>query len=316
MHLQLDLLAHFDGQVAHDARQLGPGIADRLHARLHHAFLQVGGDVRQPLQRHGELAVLVAAHHLQQLVAGQHQLGNQGHQVFEQFDVDADGLGGNGEVRRRRRSPRGDGRRCRRDLRRSGRNGRLRGYMVLRFCRMDGLGNRRGNDHRLGFGLRYRRRFWRRCGGCWFRCGGCWFRCGDRSRRRLRRGSGRCGSLQLSFGRGVQLGDQLLVVTFRFGLVRFDMREDHLDAIKTGQNQGHGLGSNGKFAVPELAKHIFARVGDHFQPRQAEKAAGALYRVNQSKNIGQNFRFRILFEFHQFHVERGEAFRRFCQELA
>ena len=91
-HLQLDLLAKFVGEVAHDARQLLPGIADRLHARLHHAFLQLGGDVGQPLQRHLELGILVAADDLQELVAGQHQLRHHGHQVFEHLDIDADAL--------------------------------------------------------------------------------------------------------------------------------------------------------------------------------------------------------------------------------
>jgi hypothetical protein len=50
VHLQFDLLAEFAGEVADDARQLLPGIADRLHPRLHDAFLQLGGDVGQPLQ--------------------------------------------------------------------------------------------------------------------------------------------------------------------------------------------------------------------------------------------------------------------------
>ena len=50
VHLELDLLAELGREIAHDARQLLPGIADRLHARLHDAFLQLGGDVGEPLQ--------------------------------------------------------------------------------------------------------------------------------------------------------------------------------------------------------------------------------------------------------------------------
>ena len=87
-------LSEFAREVAHDARQLLPGVADRLHARLHDAFLQFGGDVGEPLQRHLELGVLVAAGDLQQLVAGQHQLGDHRHQVFERVDIDADRLVG------------------------------------------------------------------------------------------------------------------------------------------------------------------------------------------------------------------------------
>ena len=60
VHLQLDLLVEFAGEVADDPGQLLPGIADRLHPRLHDAFLQLGGDVGEPLQRHLELGVLVA----------------------------------------------------------------------------------------------------------------------------------------------------------------------------------------------------------------------------------------------------------------
>ena len=77
-------------EVAHDARQLLPRIADRLHARLHHAFLQLGGDIREPLQRHFEIGILVAADDLKELVAGEHELGNRGHEVIERIDVDAD----------------------------------------------------------------------------------------------------------------------------------------------------------------------------------------------------------------------------------
>ena len=137
VHLQFDLLAEFAGEVADDARQLLPGVADRLHPRLHDAFLQLGGDVGEPLQRHLELGVLVAAGDLQQLVAGQHQLGDHGHQMFQRVDVDADRLVGDLvgflDVGARRRSglPRGlclgflCRRRCGRGFRRRRRRGLL-----------------------------------------------------------------------------------------------------------------------------------------------------------------------------------------------
>ena len=56
-HLKINFLAQFIGQIAHQPRQLRPGIANRLHTRLHHAFLQFGSDVRQPLQGHRNLAI-------------------------------------------------------------------------------------------------------------------------------------------------------------------------------------------------------------------------------------------------------------------
>ena len=81
-------------KIAHDARQLLPRIADRLHARLHHAFLKLGSDVRQPLQRHLEIGILVTADDFQKLVAGQNQFGHRGHQMIERLDVNADRMAG------------------------------------------------------------------------------------------------------------------------------------------------------------------------------------------------------------------------------
>ena len=64
-HFQFDLLAEIGGKVAHDARQLLPGIGDRLHARFHHAFLQLGGDVGETLQRNLEFGLGIAARDLE-----------------------------------------------------------------------------------------------------------------------------------------------------------------------------------------------------------------------------------------------------------
>ena len=152
VHLEFDLLAEFAGEVADDAGQLLPGIADRLHPRLHDAFLQLGGDVGQPLQRHLELGVLVAAGDLQQLVAGQDQLGDHGHQMFERVDVDADrlvgdlvgfldvGLGGSGAL----------GGFCLGFLGASLASRRRGGFGA---ARMLGDGGRRGLGRGRGFGL-------------------------------------------------------------------------------------------------------------------------------------------------------------------
>ena len=48
----------------------------------------------QALQRHLELGVAGAAQHLHELIARQHQLADQVHQVFQQLDVDPNGLVG------------------------------------------------------------------------------------------------------------------------------------------------------------------------------------------------------------------------------
>ena len=94
VHLELDVLAELGREIAHDARQLLPGIADRLHAGAHHAVLKLGGDVGQPLQRDLEFGIVVAAGDVEQLVAGQHQLGHHRHQLLDGIDADADRLVG------------------------------------------------------------------------------------------------------------------------------------------------------------------------------------------------------------------------------
>ena len=53
-----------------------------------------------------------------------------------------------------------------------------------------------------------------------------------------------------------------------------------------------------------------------FQPRQTEKAAGALHGVNQAKDVIENPGVvRILLEPHQLIVDRIQAFVGFRQEL-
>ena len=53
----------------------------------------------QTLQRLGKLTVGLAAHHLQELIAGQHQLAYEVHQILEKTDVDADVLFGDRRLR-------------------------------------------------------------------------------------------------------------------------------------------------------------------------------------------------------------------------
>ena len=108
VHHEIDLLAEFVRQIAYDAWQLRPRVADRLHARLHDAFLQLGRHVGETLQRHLELTVVQVSHHFEQLIARQHEFADHNDQLLDHVDVDADGLVGerslatlSGRLRRR-----------------------------------------------------------------------------------------------------------------------------------------------------------------------------------------------------------------------
>src|SRR5215470_13240206 len=74
LELDADLLAAGEREVAHVARQLGEDVADRLHARLHHAFLEVGGDEVQALRGGEEGGGALRARVLDDLVAGEDEL--------------------------------------------------------------------------------------------------------------------------------------------------------------------------------------------------------------------------------------------------
>ena len=91
-HVELDLLVELERKLAHQPRQLLPGIGDRLHAGLHDALLQLGGDAGQALQRSLELAVAGVAHEIEQLIAGEHELAHRGHQMLERVDAHPHGL--------------------------------------------------------------------------------------------------------------------------------------------------------------------------------------------------------------------------------
>ena len=95
---QLDagLLAASDRQVADHAGELVPDVADRLHARLHDVDLQLGGQQVEPLHGAQERGVLLGSAVLHDLVPRQDELADQGHELVEQADVDADGAVGDG----------------------------------------------------------------------------------------------------------------------------------------------------------------------------------------------------------------------------
>ena len=82
-----------------------------------------------------------------------------------------------------------------------------------------------------------------------------------------------------------------------------------------GQDQRHGFGLD-RHAVAEFAHQRLAGMGERFQPRQAQEAAGALDGVDQAEDVIQNLRVaRVLLEPHQLIVDRIQALVGLRQEL-
>ena len=113
----------------------------------------------------------------------------------------------------------------------------------------------------------------------------------------------------------MKLDDQILIGAFRLGLGGFQPGENFLDAVDAGEDQRHRFGRH-RHAVAEFAHQGFAGMGQRFQPRQAEKAAGALDGVNQAENVIQNLGVvRILLEPHQLIVDGVQALAGLRQKL-
>ena len=279
----------------------------------------------EALQRRGELAVVAAANHLEELVAGQHQLGHQGHQVFQQLHVDADGLGGDGRFLGLAGGHGGGG--LLDHGRRSGGGRRHTGLDLggglfrLGFRRrrglLGGLGGgflgallgHLGQDVGLGRGLLAGGiggfHLGQQIGGHGegpVLDGGC--------------GGGAGGGLIAALGHGVELVDQIFVAAFRLALVLLQVAQDQLDAVDGLKDQGDGVGGDFQLAVAELAQHILGGVRHVLEARQAEETAGALDGVDQTEDILQNRRFRVLFQLHQLDVENGQTFRSLGQKFA
>ncbi len=121
--------------------------------------------------------------------------------------------------------------------------------------------------------------------------------------------------MRAAFGQFVQLVDQVLVGALRLGLGGFEPCENFLDAVDRGENQRHRLGLD-RHAVAEFTHQRLAGMGQRFQPRQSEEAAGTLDGVHQAEDVIQDLRVaRVLLEPHQLIVDRVQALAGLRQEF-
>ena len=88
--LETNLLAASLSRVVHQPWKAVPDIANRLQPRLHHIFLQLGGDQIELPARVLKCGIFVLLAVLQDLIAGQDDLAGDAHQLVEQVDMDAD----------------------------------------------------------------------------------------------------------------------------------------------------------------------------------------------------------------------------------
>ena len=279
LHVDAHLLAAGDGQVADHARELVPDVADRLHARLHDVGLQLGGQQVQPLHRAQEGGVFLGGAELHDLVAGQDQLADQGHQLVEQADIHADGAVG-------------DARRCATPAASCERSAPARPSDSARGRSTTGGGRSTS--------------FLRAAWAAAARLGSLASGVGTRSRF--------AGPSHAAIAPGSGSAPR----NRRRRPSRSLRRLEHLpDGVHHGQQGAGDVGVEDQLAVAQLAEQVLGGVGDGLQLLQAQEAGRPLDRVQRAEGPGQRLALRrILFQRDQVEVELGQVFVRLEQEFA
>ena len=288
-HLQANLATALGRQVADDAGELGPQVADRLHPRLHDALLQLGRHQVQALTRTDEPGVGLRRRELEDLVAREHELAHQVHQSVEHGDVDA---------QRRFRQ-----RRCR--VRAAA---LLSGTPVVTGASVVGprlvfgsrLGGSRGRDRRQG-GLgrpldgrdRRSHRAWRR-GGDW------------RSR----------GRGPLALRQRLEFSDQVRVVASGVGAALLDGLQHAARHVHDAEERIGNRGVERECSVTQLAQEVLAGVRDALERSIPKKAGRTLDGVNRAEDTAEIFRISgVPLEGDEGLVERVQVFSTLDEEL-
>ena len=121
---------------------------------------------------------------------------------------------------------------------------------------------------------------------------------------------------EIAFRRGLKTRDQRAVISVRLNTGGFQVAENFLDLIDRGQNQRDRWRGHIEPAIPETPKQGLARMGDRFQPWQADKPAGALDRVYEAEDVVQRRLVgRVSLKPNQFNINRFKAFRRLGQKF-
>ncbi len=290
-HGEAYLLAAGGGEVPHDAGQLRPEVVDRLHAGLHHGFLQLRRDEVEPLTGTEHRRFGDRADRPYELVAGQHQLTDEPHERVQQVDVDADRRVGHRPPRATAFAVRCG---CRRGVRYGGRRrGRHRLLFKL------GL--------RLDVGLHQHGRFGG--SGCAAAAGGCGRRgCGRRGCRGGRR-------VAVRDARGDR-DDDRLDVDVAFPAELLDRRQQHPYHVDHAQQSVGHLRGHRLRAVAQPRQQRLPNVRHPLEPVEGQEPGRTLDRVDRPEDRRQQLaRSRCLLQSDQVAVQLVEVLMRLDQEL-
>jgi hypothetical protein len=314
-HFEVDTLFEVQGEIAHQAGEAREEMADRLHARFHDGFAQIGGDHIEAAAEQGEIGV--GAGGLENLVAGQDQLADQVHHAVEQFDVHAQG--GVGGARRgsgrgfRLRLSRGP-RRRRRNSGGSGSRLRFRipwscfGFFgrpcLSRFSR--GRRTLMVFVAAAGDAPAWAARFARLpcTGGSRLDGGEHWFDDGDR------------GIAALQFFEARDHGAVcLLAFSFRAGGV--DGLKNAAEDIHEREQAADDAGMGGELAVAQQAEEVFSGVRERFEAAEPEEARRSLDGVHGAEDFRQQLRVAgACFKVGEAPLHAVQAFPAFEQKFA
>ena len=99
-----------------------------------------------------------------------------------------------------------------------------------------------------------------------------------------------------------ELGDQIVIATFRFGPVLLEFFEQLFTAVERGEDERYRRRRD-RCAGPKFSHQGFGRVRQRLQPRESKKAAGAFDGMNKPKNIVEHARvIGLLLEAHELGI--------------
>ncbi len=92
MHDKINFLVQIMAEIADNTRKFRPGISNWLHPGLHQTFLQFRCYMAKALEWNSKFVVIHPANHLEKLVSCQDKFTDHCHQIFKQFDINANTL--------------------------------------------------------------------------------------------------------------------------------------------------------------------------------------------------------------------------------